>query len=264
MTGMKVVSLTRRPQGRHLLAAPAHRRATLLKAPSHRRAPLLAAAVRRWAWLLAAVPLLVLAGCGTAHPRPIGAGELAEAQTFPFYRVYWVGPSFDGYRLVGADGLKSYDATVGDGVYYGDCVQGKGMFGGGSSCPLPLQVTTVVYAKHNNESFGHQQRNLLVRGVPATVYNEGHAIELYSGRLSIDIFSDSYAHALQAAEELRPVNAPGSASANLPLPVYCPELSGEVGASLARVMASLPRHVCQYTDDEENYIKRVNGEPLRG
>ncbi|HEV3048649.1 MAG TPA: hypothetical protein VGY13_14950 [Solirubrobacteraceae bacterium] len=226
-------------------------------------APRAASACRRAA-SLAALACFALAGCGTSHPRPIGGGELAEAQTFPYYRVYWVGPSFDDSRLAGADGLKSYDAAIGDGLYYGDCVQNKGLFGGGSSCPLPLQVTTVVYAKHNNESFGHQQRNLLLRGVPATVYNEGHAIELYSGRVSIDIFADSYAHALQAAARLRPVNAPGSASANLPPPVYCPELSGYVSPSLARVMNGLPRHVCQYTEDEETYIKRVNGEPLEG
>jgi hypothetical protein len=250
---MRVVPAFHRPRGQA-------KRAT---AP-RRRGGLLAAGPRRPAALLAAILCVALTGCGTAHPRAIGAGELAEAQTFPYYRVYWVGPSFDGARLAGADGLKSYNAAVGDGLYYGDCVQNKGLFGGGSSCPLPLQVTTVVYAKHNNESFGRQQRNLLLRGVPATVYNEGKAIELYSGRLSIDIFSDSYAHALQAAAELRPVNAPGSASANLPVPVYCPELSGYVGASLAQVMASLPRHVCQYTDDEESYIKRVNGLPVNG
>jgi hypothetical protein len=196
-------------------------------------------------------------GCGTSHPPPIAASELAEAQTFPYFRVYWVGPSFDGHPLAAADGLKGYIDTVGDSVYYGDCVQGKGIFGGGS-CQLPLQVTTVIYALHSNAALGAQS-NMLVRGVPATVYDEGRAIELYTGRVAIDIFSDTFAHALQASNELRPLNAPGSSSANLPAPVYCPGLSGPVVGGLARVMASLPRHACQQAAAEEAYIKQVAG-----
>ncbi len=210
----------------------------------------------------AAIPAVVcaalaLGGCGTDSPKPIAADALAEAQTFPYYRVYWAGPSFDGHRLISADGLRAYVSTVGDSVYYGDCVERKGIFGGGS-CQLPLQVTTVVYVLHSNATLG-TQRNVLVRGVPATVYDEGHSIEIYSGRVAIDIFSDSYAHALQATRELRPMNAPGSAAGNLPAPVFCPGLSGPVGPQLARVMASLPGRVCQHTQAEEAYIKAVTG-----
>lgn len=197
------------------------------------------------------------AGCGTGQPRPILHGELAEAQTFPYYRVYWVGPSFDGHPLAAADGLRGYLPTVGDSVYYGDCVQGKGIFGGGS-CQLPLQVTTVIYALHSNTALGTQS-NMLVRGVPATVYEEGRAIELYTGRVAIDIFSDTLAHALQASNELHPLNAPGSATGSLPPPVYCPGLSGAVSSSIARVMANLPHHACQQTAAEEAYTKAVTG-----
>ncbi len=70
--------------------------------------------------------------------------------------------------------------AVGDSVYYGDCVQRKGIFGGGS-CLLPLQVTTVIYRLHSNATLG-PQRNTVIRGVPATVYDEGRSIELYSGQ----------------------------------------------------------------------------------
>ncbi len=183
------------------------------------------------------------AGCSTEHPRPISAAELAEAETFPYYRIYWVGPSFEGHPLAAADGLRSYINTVGDSVYYGDCVQSKGIFGGGS-CLLPLQVTTVIYRLHSNATLG-EQRNILVRGVPATVYDEGRSIEVYSGRLAIDIFSDTFAHAVQAADELLPMNAPGSASGDLPLPIYCPGLYGPLEAPLQRVMENLPGHACQ-------------------
>jgi len=193
-----------------------------------------------------ALALFVVAaasGCATAHPGPIGSGELAEAETFPYYKVYWVGPTFIGEPLAGADGLRSYINTVGDSVYYGDCVHSKGIFGGGS-CLLPLQVTTVIYRLHSNDSLGPQS-NIVVRGVPATVYDEGRSIEVYSGRVAIDIFSDKFAHALAAANDLRPLNAPGSASGNLPPPVYCPGLWQAIGASVQKVMERLPGHACQ-------------------
>jgi len=136
-------------------------------------------------------------------------------------------------------------------------VQSKGIFGGGS-CLLPLQVTTVIYRLHSNATLG-PQRNILVRGVPATVYDEGRSIELYSGRVAIDVFSDTFAHALEAANELLPLNAPGSASGELPPPVYCPGLSGGTGAKVSRVMESLPGHACQRAAAAIAFAKTLSG-----
>lgn len=204
-------------------------------------------APRAWAraalLLGAACLALAASGCGTGHPKPIAAVELAEAQTFPYYRLYWVGPSFEGHPLSAADGLRGYIERVGDSVYYGDCVRSKGIFGGGS-CLLPLQVTTVIYRLHSNATLG-PQRNTIVRGVPATVYDQGRTMEIYTGRVAIDIFSDSFTHALRAAQQLLPLNAPGSASRPLPPPVYCPGLSGPMDARLRRLMAALPGRACQ-------------------
>jgi hypothetical protein len=212
----------------------------------------------RIALALAAVAAAVLAlGCGTGHPREIAARELAEAQTFPYYRVYWVGPSFQGHPLAAADGLRGYIDKIGDSVYYGDCVQSKGIFGGGS-CLLPLQVTTVLYRLHSNSTLG-PQHNILVRGVPATVYDEGRSIEIYTGRVAIDIFSDTYAHALSAAEQLLPLNAPGSSVGDLPAPVYCPGLAGALGGALAHTIASLPGHACQQAAAQLAYSASLDG-----
>ena len=196
-----------------------------------------------------------LSGCATGQPKPITATQLAEAETFPYYRVYWVGPTFEGHPLAAADGLKGYINTVGDSVYYGDCVQSKGIFGGGS-CLLPLQVTTVIYRLHSNATLG-PQRNIVVHGVPATVYDEGRSIELYSGRVAIDIFSDTFAHALRAAQALLPLNAPGSASGHLAPPIYCPGLSGAMDAQLTRVMQSLPRRACQQAAASVAFTKEI-------
>jgi hypothetical protein len=195
---------------------------------------------------LGAVALLVSGCATTGHPRPIDGRELAEAQTFPYYRVYWVGPRFGGQSLAAADGLNGYIDTVGDSVYYGDCAHGKGVFGGGS-CLLPLQVTTVIYELHSNAALG-PQRNIVVRGVPATVYDEGRSIEIYSGRVAIDIFSDTFAHAQAAAQELLPLNAPGSTTGDLPPPVYCPGLAGAQDAQVRSAMESLPGRACQKAD----------------
>ncbi len=207
------------------------------------RIAVLRRARRRGFALLALCAATAVSGCATTQPRPIDAGELAEAQTFPYFRVYWVGPRFDGLPLAAADGQRGYISSIGDSVYYGNCVHDKGIFGGGS-CPLPLQVTTVIYRRHSNAALGAQQ-NIVVRGVPATVYDEGRSIELYSGRVAIDVFSDTPAQALKAATELLPINAPGSASGDLPPPVYCPGLSGAQDAQVRLLMEGLPHQACQ-------------------
>jgi hypothetical protein len=214
-------------------------------------------AIRAIPPLAALCAALALSGCATGHPRPIAAGTLAEAETFPYYRVYWAGPTFAGQPLAAADGQIGYNSGVGDSVYYGDCVHRKGIFGGGS-CLLPLQVTTVIYGLHSNTTLGPQS-NTVIRGVPATVYDEGRSIELYSGRLAIDIFSDTFAHAHRAALELHPINAPGSATGRLPPPVFCPGLSGAISAELSHVMANLPGHACQRAAAVEAATKRLSG-----
>jgi hypothetical protein len=199
--------------------------------------------VRLAALCCALLLALALSSCGTGRPRAVDASELAEAQTFPYFRVYWAGRSFLGNTLSALDGQKGYLSSIGDSVYYGDCVHSKGLLGGGS-CVLPLQVTTVIYRLHSNTTLG-TQRNIVVRGVPATVYDGGRSIELYSGRVAIDVFSNSFAHAYAAAQALHPINAPGSAAGELPAPIFCPGLSGPQSATVKGVMNALPRHACQ-------------------
>ncbi len=194
--------------------------------------------------ILLAAACLLAGGCATVRPGPIAAKELAEAETFPYYPVYWVGPRFGSYPLAAADGRESYNSTVGDSVYYGDCLAGKSPPLGGGGCQLPLQVTTVVYTRHANAPLG-PQRNVLLRGVPATIYDGGQSIALYSGQLAIEIHSDDLAEALHAVGELRPVNAPGSAAGPLPPPVYCPGLTPARPADVRDALARLPGRACQ-------------------
>ncbi len=121
----------------------------------------------------------------------------------------------------------------------------KGIFGGGS-CLLPLQVTTVIYRLHSNAALG-PQRNMVVRGVPATVYDEGRSIELYSGRVAIDVFSDTFAHALAAANELRPLNAPARRRGTCLRRSTAPASRGRSTRSSKRSWTACRAQVCQRT-----------------
>lgn len=201
--------------------------------------------LRRTAAFIALATLAVAApaGCGTAQPGPISAAELASARTFPYYTIYWAGPTFAGRPVTAADGVQAYKASTGDSIYYGDCLSGNGPLGS-NGCLLALKVRTTVYSLHSNVELG-AQRNTVIRGVPATIFDEGRAIELYTGQLSIDVYSDTEAHALAAANLLRPLNAPGTSEAPLPSPVYCPQLAGRRSAAVFATMQHLPGRPCQ-------------------
>jgi hypothetical protein len=216
-----------------------------VRRPAHRRVSRLALGhARRLSLLCLLAAALAASGCATTHPPKLGMGRLSEAQTFPYFRLYWAGPRFAGAPLTAVDGRQSYNSRFGESIYYGDCAA-KRRLGGGGSCGLPLQVTTVIYRLHSNAPLG-AQRNALLRGVPATIYDNGRSIELYSGRLAIDVFSNTPAQALLAVEQLQPLNAPAQkADAALPEPVYCPGLTGPIGASLREALERLPGRPCQ-------------------
>jgi len=211
--------------------------------------------VRR-AVALTVLACLAVTGCGAAsRPQPVSRGELSEARSFPYFPLYWVGPRFEGVRLVATDGQRAYAPLFGDSVYYGNCTGEKGIFGGGT-CQLPLQVKTLVYQRHSNDALG-QQRNVIVRGVPAVIYDDGHALEIYTGQVAIDVYSTSLGRSLRAAEQLRPINASGAPRAALPLPVYCPELVGETTRQILALLAALPHRVCRETQRRQKLAEAI-------
>lgn len=199
---------------------------------------------RRLACLVALASVTIaLAGCSTSGPPPIAHSELAAARAFPYYTVYWVGMKFGSDPLTAADGVEGYKPQIGDSLYYGNCVSNESVLST-HGCLLPLQVTTVIYVLHSNLTLG-PQRNIVIRGVPAVIYDKGRSIELYSGRVAIDIFSNDLKNAMAGAQQLRPFNSDGSDSTPLPLPVYCPVLYGPETEAVKQVMANLPEHACK-------------------
>ena len=98
-----------------------------------------------------------------------------------------------------------------------------------------------------------------VKTQPHMLPNARNQIIFHNLQQNFRIFSDTYAHALQASDELLPLNAPGSASNDLPPPVFCPGLSGPQSTSVARVMADLPGHVCQHAAADLAYAKQLSG-----
>ncbi|MHB1469420.1 MAG: hypothetical protein ACYCU0_13755 [Solirubrobacteraceae bacterium] len=210
--------------------------------------------------LLALGAALTVTGCATTSPPPIARGELAAARTFPYYTVYWVGRSFEKHPLTAADGVRGYKPNVGDSVYYGDCLRSKSALGGGG-CVLPLQVTTLIYTMKPNFTLG-PQRNVLIRGVPAVSFNEGKSLILYSGRLAIEIFSNDYAAAHEAAKLLRPLNGEGSDKGDLPLPLYCPLLHGPETEAVQITMQRLPGKACEEAAKTLREREQLTGEPV--
>jgi hypothetical protein len=202
----------------------------------------------------------LVGGCGTTQPPPLSARSLEEAQTFPYYRTYWVGHSFAGTPLAAADGTTGYSSQIGDSVYYGDCVSEHSIVGG--TCRLPLQVTTVIYQLESNEALG-PQTDTVIRSVPAAIFEGGRSIELYTGRVAIVLYSDSLAHALRAARLLRPLNTTGSAGQALPLPVYCPGMVGPRSPRLIRLMRNLPGRICQQAEAQIALRERQTGKKTK-
>jgi hypothetical protein len=163
---------------------------------------------------------IALGGCHTHPARPIDPRALAGVRSFQSFTIFWAGRRFEGFHLTAADRPRDYEPSLGMRVYYGDCIQPKGITSGG--CTLPLEVNTVLYRPHSNDGLG-DQRSETVRGVPAVVYDKGRSIELYTGCLVVDVFANNPARALRAAEALGPLNPVGPpAGHDLPPPLFPP------------------------------------------
>jgi hypothetical protein len=151
----------------------------------------------------------LLCGCATHPAGPITTRDLDVARSFRLFTVYWVGRSFDGVPLTAADTQRDYDATAGERVYYGNCDKQSSPVST-VGCRLPLEIATVEYHmidSRRNEGLG-TRTDTSIRGVPAVIFNAGRSIQLYTDELAIDIYADTPARALAAAQAAVPMNRP--------------------------------------------------------
>ncbi len=192
---------------------------------------------------LLACAAIALAGCATGPAPAISPGELANAELFPYFKLYWAGRRFAGAPVTAVSGRTGYSPRTGESVYYGNCANETSLLGEGT-CRLPLEITTFIYAPHTNATLG-PQRNVILRSVPAVIFDHERSIDLYTGHLEIQLRARTGAAALQAVAMLQPLNAPGSTAEALPAPTYCPSLEGAISAALARLLADLPDHACE-------------------
>ncbi|HEX2016124.1 MAG TPA: hypothetical protein VGN69_05465 [Solirubrobacteraceae bacterium] len=175
--------------------------------------------IRRAAVGLLALAVVLLGACRRVSPPMLAPSALTATRHFKVLPVYWVGMRFDGVPLTAADRPADYDPSLGMRVYYGDCLRHRSPLGSGG-CTLPLEITSVLLKVHSNQPLGvHHATHR--RGVPAVIFDHGRSIELYTGRVAIDIFATTARRAERAVRALRTLNTrPSYRSGPLPPPDY--------------------------------------------
>jgi len=196
--------------------------------------------MRKAATLLALLPLaaaglggglwLGLGGDAEATARPRGNFSTADAARFSEFRLYDLGPAHEGLPVTAVirdDRLRLPGERVRENAVtfvYGDCepVEDTG-------CAPPLQVQVWPACERNLAVYPNERilprRTLRLRGVPAALFEDGHRLELYTGRETVVIFGNDTTQVLRAAAALRSVGGP--AGGELPAPA-AGALSGRV------------------------------------
>ena len=189
---------------------------------------------------------IALIGCSS------GEDNLSEARDFGRYRLYWLGDSFAGEKLVHTSPPYRLDGRMTSfNFIYGEC---EARSDTGCAPPLELQNASIcdrnplTYGSGSGRRFGLEAgpgyygiRGALARGARGG----GSEADIYTGRTTITIFT-SGPPINGVIASLRPVDAE-SPEASLPPPAFprsmLRELRRHPGArpSLERRIASLPR-----------------------
>jgi len=157
--------------------------------------------------------LVVFAGCGDGGERRAPQIDLDAFRSAQGPPIYWLGPSFDGYRLTYGD----VNHRPGPVLLYGDCTpkRPKGLLNpDGGSCELPIQLYHLAVTL-GRLKLGIPCVERRLRDVPALL---GDGILLYTGRTILRVRGPTRAHELRIVQALRPINAGGRARTPLPAP----------------------------------------------
>jgi hypothetical protein len=162
--------------------------------------------VRLLTLILALLCVTALAACGdTLQDKPIPHNQLEGMIAAP-YPVYWLGGSFERLQITEV----THDPSGAFSVSYGDCLQG-----GQGTCTPSIRLVTSP-----DNSFlpggGTPSRTLDVRGIAARLTQSGHTVVLATGGVVIDVYAKDFPTARAAAQEMAPINRPGSPLEQLP------------------------------------------------
>jgi hypothetical protein len=156
------------------------------------------------------VSLAVAAAACSLSRGPESDFTLDEVRDRPGPAPYFVGEKFEELPLT---------AIVGDvgrlTFVYGDCDPEGG--DGGCAPPLEVQVWPIGRRPPGVISAMIDCQRVTVRGAPGAFFG-GPDLDLYVGDYTIVIFAESREQARRAAEALRPVDAAGPDSGDLPAP----------------------------------------------
>jgi hypothetical protein len=170
--------------------------------------------------LLAAVAFGVYAYQGRGQSAP----TLADSPLAVDFPLYSAGDSFEGNALTGItrrlDKADPVDAATANfvGFRYGDCEVGED--GSGCAGPLQIQVWPACERTRSSYTMGGEplpREDLVVRGAPASFFEEGQRLEIYTGPATIVLFGIGPDQLKRAAHSLRGV-AGSSVKPGAPLP----------------------------------------------
>jgi hypothetical protein len=165
-------------------------------------------AVRAAAIIASVLCATALSACGDTlqeHPIPHNVLEGLVVSPFP---VYWLGGTFHGLSITGAE----RDSSGGVTIQYGNCLEG-----GQGTCVPPLKVITS--ADNGFVPVGETaHRDTQIRGVPATIAQRSRTIILTTGPVVLSIHAVDAGLARAAARAAVPINQPLSVDGPLPAP----------------------------------------------
>jgi hypothetical protein len=183
-------------------------------------------------------------GMGTAEVRELRGAfqpdksnmDLGAVRTFAEFPLYALGDAFEGFRLRRVDHFARTQASPGEEslplpeyvrFIYGACEP--------QPCGLPLEVQVWPACVRNLSSYSFDPKKVIpiphvreqLRGVPAAFFAEGR-LELYTGRVTVVMFSSDEERLYRAAHSLRGMNRAIDQSDRLP-----PPAAGAVEGKLA-------------------------------
>jgi hypothetical protein len=167
---------------------------------------------------LAGLSVLLGTAGGGGDGSPRSSFSLGAARGFSDFPVYYAGDAVQGVPLVAV--LRREDAANYVSFVYGQCDAQDEV---GCAPPGEVQVWPAcvrnpsVYAR-NRSPVAPRPVPSSVRGVPAAAFEEGHRLEIQTGKSTVVVFGHTPQFVRALAAELRGVNLAVERGAPLPAP----------------------------------------------